>query len=88
MVIIWQINYRKRVSLSQLEKDIKGISQKMLLEQLKDLRKYKLVDKKKYDDYPLRVEYFLTEKGEKIIESLKVMQELGIEYLEEGINTL
>ncbi len=87
-VIIWQINYRGRVSLSQLEKDIKGISQKMLLEQLKELMKFGLVDKQKFDGYPLKVEYFVTEgKGKKVIQSLKILQELGEEYLNEFNNT-
>lgn len=83
-VILYQIKYLERASLSQLEKGIKGISQKMLLEQLNDLRKFGLVDKKKYDGYPLRVEYFLTKKrGHRIIEALEIMQEVGREYLKE-----
>lgn len=83
-VIIWQINYIGRVSLSQLEKEIKGISQKMLLEQLKELMEYGIVDKIKYEGYPLRVEYFLTEdKGTKFIKALEIMQELGREYKDE-----
>ena len=83
-VIIWQIHYRERVSLSQLEREIKGINQKMLLEQLKELMEYEIVDKIKYDGYPLRVEYFLTEnKGKKFVKALEIMQELGREYKEE-----
>jgi len=83
-VILWQIHHLKKVSLSQLEKDINGISQKMLLEQLKELRAYGLVDKINYEGYPLRVEYFLTEdKGKKIIEALEIMQKVGREYIEE-----
>lgn len=83
-VILYQLKYMERASLSQLESSIKGISQKMLLEQLKDLMAFGLVDKKKYDGYPLKVEYFLTEKrGHKIIKSLEIMQEVGREYLDE-----
>ncbi len=84
MVILWQINYNEKASLSQLEQDINGITQKMLLQHLKELREYGLVDKVTYDGYPLRVEYFLTEdKGKKVIEALKILQELGNEYLQE-----
>ena len=80
-VILWQLKFTGRTSLSQLERDIKGISQKMLLEQLKELREFGLVDKKKYDGYPLKVEYFVTEdKGKKILEALEIMQKVGAEY--------
>ncbi|MEH0154715.1 helix-turn-helix domain-containing protein [Limibacter armeniacum] len=83
-VILWQIYIYGKVSLSQLEKDIKGISQKMLLEQLNELRKFGLVDKHTFEGYPLRVEYFITaDKGKRIIEALGIMQEVGREYLME-----
>ncbi|MDF3002069.1 MAG: transcriptional regulator [Bacillota bacterium] len=83
-VILWQLKHHGRVSLSQLEKDIKGISQKMLLEQLHELREFGLVDKVQHEGYPLKVEYFLTEeRGKTIIKALEIMQELGREYLNE-----
>ncbi len=84
-VILWQLGYRKRASLSQLERDIEGISQKMLLEQLKELREYELIDKKVFEGYPLKVEYYLTEdKGRKLLKALEIMQELGEEYIAQG----
>ncbi len=46
-------------------KSITGISQKMLLEQLHEMQEFGLVDKKTYEGYPLKVEYFLTERGKK-----------------------
>ena len=83
-VILWQLRYYGKASLSQLEKDIKGISQKMLLQQLNELREFGLVDKIQYEGYPLKVEYFLTEgRGEKIIKALEIMQEVGQEYINE-----
>lgn len=81
-VILYQLKCYESLSLSGLEKSIKGINQKMLLQQLNELQKFGLVDKKKYDGYPLRVEYFLTEnRGKKIVEALEIMQEIGSEYL-------
>lgn len=44
-VILYQINFRQRVSPSQLERDISGISQKMLMQSLKDLLEYGFIDK-------------------------------------------
>lgn len=84
-VILYQINHLGRTSLSRLEKDIKGISQKMLLEHLKELRKFGLIDKKTFEGYPLKVEYFLTEdKGRKIIQALEILQDIGQEYINEN----
>lgn len=88
-VILWQLKYYGKASLSKLEQDIKGISQKMLLEQLKELREFGLVDKKSYEGYPLKVEYFLTkDKGGKIIRALEIMQEVGLEYINESKKNL
>ena len=83
-VILWQINYRKNPSLIQLEKDIKGITQKVLVEQLNELIHDKLVYKEKSSGYPLKVNYYLIkDRGEKVIEAIKIYQDLGILYLEE-----
>lgn len=56
----------------------------MLLEQLKELIDYGFVEKKSFDGYPLHVEYSLTiDMGMKIIDALKIMQSIGIDYLKE-----
>ena len=55
---------------------------KMLLEQLKELMDYGFVEKKSYEGYPLRVEYSLTDgMGREILEALRIMQHIGIDYL-------
>lgn len=83
-IIIFSLR-KQPMSLSQLEKSINGISQKMLLEQLKELKEFGIIDKIKYEGYPLRVEYFLTEvKGKKILEAINIMQMVGIEYMMEN----
>lgn len=80
-IILWRLRLG-RTSLSKLEKDINGITQKMLLEQLKELIEFGLVNKVTYDGYPLRVEYFLTEdRGKNILEALTIMQNIGIEFM-------
>lgn len=80
-IILWCLRLGN-TSLSQLEKDINGITQKMLLEQLRELIEYGLVSKKVFEGYPLRVEYFLTEdRGRRILEALTIMQKLGIDFM-------
>ena len=68
-------------SFSGLLHSIEGISQKMLLEQLKELKQFGLVGKKSYAGYPLKVEYFLTDMGLKMLSAIEIMQGIGIEYM-------
>lgn len=83
-IILWRLRLGA-TSLSKLEKDIDGINQKMLIEQLKELIDYGFVEKKSFNGYPLRVEYSLTiDMGMQIVEALKIMQRIGIDYLKES----
>ncbi|MGL5054440.1 MAG: winged helix-turn-helix transcriptional regulator [Fusobacteriaceae bacterium] len=80
-IILWRLRLGN-TSLSQLSKDINGITQKMLLQHLKELNEDGFVNKKTFQGYPLKVEYFLTEdRGTKILNALSIMQELGIDKL-------
>ncbi len=88
-IILWRLRLGN-TSLSQLKKDINGITQKMLLEQLKELIEYGLVGKNTFDVYPLKVEYFLTDdRGNELIKALIIMQKIGIEFmLENGMSEI
>lgn len=80
-IVLWRLRLGK-TSLAQLERDIDGITQKMLLEHLKELKEYGFVDKCTSQGYPLKTEYFLTSpQGERILDALRIMQELGIDYM-------
>ena len=82
-IILWRLCLGK-TTLAQLERDIDGITQKMLLEHLKELYALGFVDKETSEGYPLRTDYFLTaERGEKILQALSIMQDIGIEYMKE-----
>lgn len=82
-IILFQLRNGAK-SLSELEHEIQGISQKMLLEQLKELQIFGLVEKKKYSGYPLHVEYLLTNnRGVEMMKALDIMQQIGIDYLME-----
>ena len=82
-IILWRLRLGA-TSLAKLERDIDGITQKMLLEQLKELMDYGFVEKKTFEGYPLRVEYSLTKgQGYEMLQALKIMQHIGIEYLKE-----
>lgn len=88
-IILWRLRLGN-TSLSQLQKDINGITQKMLLEHLKELMEFGLVDKKVFEGYPLKVEYFLTEhRGKQMLDALIIMQRLGVDFmLENGMEDI
>jgi DNA-binding HxlR family transcriptional regulator len=79
-IIIWTIG-NKRKSLTELQHSIIGISQKMLLEQIKELIEYKIVEKKSFQGFPLKVEYFLTQHGKKLLSALEILQDTGKDIL-------
>jgi len=81
-IILWQLG-KGVMSLTQLEKEIVGINQKMLLEQLKELTDFGIVAKRTFEGYPLKVEYSITERGQKLLEAITIMQGVGIELMKE-----
>lgn len=81
-IIIFQLKNGKR-SFSELNRSICGISQKMLLEQLHELKDFGLISKKAHSGYPLKSEYFLTMRGEKMLSAVNIMQKIGIDYMVE-----
>ncbi len=90
-ILVFQLRNGSR-TFSELKHGIKGISEKMLLQQLKELQEFGLIQKKSYEGYPLHVEYFLTDRGNQLLEAVLIMQNIGMAYLskqgtEEEIDT-
>ncbi|MBU3877256.1 helix-turn-helix transcriptional regulator [Faecalicatena sp. AGMB00832] len=81
-IIIWQLSKGSH-SLSALKRSINGISQKMLIQHLNELLEFGMVDKTMSDGYPLKSEYFLTDRGKKTFEAIAIMQSIGIEIMVE-----
>ena len=76
-LIIWQLS-KGGSSLSALKKSIRGISQKMLVQHLNELLECGVIGKLTNDGYPLKSEYFLTERGKSIFGAISIMQSIGI----------
>lgn len=55
---------RGALRFSELEKLVEGVTQKMLIQQLKELEKDGIVKRTVYPQVPPRVEYALTEMGQ------------------------
>lgn len=67
----------KNLRYSQLKKLMPGISERMLIAQLKELESDGLISRMAYPEVPPRVEYELTEKGNSLKKILLEMNEWG-----------
>ena len=66
LFIIWQLKDEKK-RFSQLQKLIPYITQKMLTQQIRELERDNIVNRKVYAQVPPKVEYSLTETGQKLV---------------------
>lgn len=83
-IILYQMKDGPK-GLAELEREIEGINQKMLLEQLRELIQFGLVEKKTFEGYPLHVEYSITDRrGKKMMEAIDIMQMIGVDYMLEN----
>ena len=59
-----------------LERDIEGISTKVLSERLRKLTDYALLSKHVYAEAPPRTEYFLTRSGQRLVDIITQINQL------------
>lgn len=65
---------------NELTRSVVGISAKVLTENLRDLEKDGIVERKVYPVVPPKVEYSLTDKGNELKGILDVMKSFGEKY--------
>jgi len=65
---------------NELQKDIPGISQRVLTDNLRAMEQDGIVKRKVYAEIPPKVEYSLSELGETMRPIIKSMHNWGIEY--------
>lgn len=85
VLILRNLNNEGTQRFGQLNKGIKGITQKMLTQQLRQLEADGLINRKVYPEVPPKVEYSLTEFGESLKPILEAMNKWGIEHIEKSI---
>ncbi|MEG1254873.1 helix-turn-helix domain-containing protein [Clostridium sp.] len=81
-LIIWNLNIHKVIRYNEFKRLIKGITQKMLSQQLKDLEQNGLVNRTIYHQVPPMVEYSLTQRGEDLIPILEAMDNWGKDFVD------
>ena len=65
IVILWQL-FQGEKRFSELFRAMNGITQKMLTQQLREMEKDGIVDRKVYPQVPPKVEYSLTSLGKSL----------------------
>jgi DNA-binding HxlR family transcriptional regulator len=66
MLILWVLIEEGTLRYGQLQREVKGISQKMLTQTLRELERNGLVKRTVYEVVPPQVEYELTELGQSL----------------------
>lgn len=61
----------------ELERDVEGITPKMLSKELRDLETNQLVNRRVYDTLPVTVEYSLTNYGKSLDEVISALRAWG-----------
>lgn len=79
VIILWHLQDGVK-RFGELQRQVKGISQKMLTQELRDLEESGLVSRKVYPVVPPKVEYSLTETGWSLKPVLEQLSDWGNEY--------
>ena len=80
VIILWHLKEGGVKRFGELQRLVRGISQKMLTQELRDLEESGLVSRKVYPVVPPKVEYSLTETGWSLKPVLEKLSEWGTEY--------
>ena len=83
--IIWTLN-RQSYRFGELRREIGDISEKILIQQLKNLMQADLVSRKQYPEVPPRVEYSLTEKGQSLLPIFNKLKKWSEDHLMKNYN--
>ncbi len=79
-VLILRELFKRTKRFGELSRAISGISQKMLTQQLRQMEKDGLINRRVYAEVPPRVEYSLTEIGKSLKPVLDAMHRWGSRY--------
>jgi DNA-binding HxlR family transcriptional regulator len=79
-VILWNLVSGRR-RFGELRRMVTGISEKMLIQELRELARDEIVAREDFKEIPPRVEYSLTPFGVSLSEALRPLCDWGTEHL-------
>ncbi|GAB3908375.1 winged helix-turn-helix transcriptional regulator [Larkinella knui] len=80
MVIIHLLR-DKTLRYGDIKRSVPGISEKVLVHELKQLVELGMVDKESFNEVPPRVEYRLNDKGRTILPVIDLLREVGQAFM-------
>jgi DNA-binding HxlR family transcriptional regulator len=86
MLILWHLGREGTKRFGELKALMPGITQRMLVNQLRELEEDLIVQRKVYPVVPPKVEYSLTEHGKSLMPILDSMYKWGKNYMETVLN--
>ncbi|HWK47607.1 MAG TPA: helix-turn-helix domain-containing protein [Stellaceae bacterium] len=81
VLILWPLRSAPR-RFGELRREVPGISEKMLIQHLKEMERDGIVTRKDYREVPPRVEYALTSFGESLCDALRSLCDWGQLHME------
>ena len=80
-LIIIHLLREKTLRYGEIKRGVPGISEKVLVHELKQLVELGMVDKQSFGEVPPRVEYSLNEKGRTILPVIDLLREVGQAFI-------
>ena len=80
-LILWNLALGGPIRFGDLRRAVTGISEKMLIQELKELELDRIVARKDYREVPPHVEYSLTEFGTELAEATRPLCAWGTKHI-------
>ncbi|AKU95135.1 Transcriptional regulator, HxlR family [Labilithrix luteola] len=80
-LILWELDQHGTRRFGVLKRGLPGISEKMLIQQLREMEEDGLVDREVFREVPPRVEYSLTAQGKSLNAALRPLGAWGKERI-------
>nr|WP_276320724.1 helix-turn-helix domain-containing protein [Phytoactinopolyspora endophytica] len=81
-VILWELESKGTRRFGELKRGLPGVSEKVLIQQLRELEEDDIVHREVYREVPPRVEYSLTELGVSLNAALEPLGDWGLRRME------
>lgn len=79
-IIVYQLGGAGVLRFGELKRSVTGVSERMLIRQLRELESDGLINRKVYQQVPPKVEYSLLPFGVRLLPILSSMREWGVAY--------
>lgn len=80
LYLLWHLRQETK-RYGELRRSTKGITEKMLIQQLRELESDRLVKRKVYPVIPPKVEYSLTPYGKTFVPILQLLNSWGLDHI-------